>query len=173
MHRRSLQDSKLTITHISALRWFWRKIVFCALLWGEKWECTKCFVYFQTQLEPVIAIRWITLLTAFMHNPLLNSTSSHHTNSNMMKSHVFCNSAGVYMVCMCKLTEPDLSTSTPEHVTHKLQNEFFSQEAESWLASDKVSPVWTLLLMCTLATCKVLQVTKNCLKSIAGLKILI
>ncbi len=49
----------------------------------------------------------------------------------MMKSHVFCNSVGVYMVCTCKLSEPDLSTLMPEHVTHKLQNEFFSQEAVS------------------------------------------
>ncbi len=79
----------------------------------------------------------------------------------MMKSHVICNSAGVYRMCMCKLTEPDLSTSTPEHVTHKLQIEFFSQEAESLLTSDKVSPVWTLFLMNTSATCKVLQVTKT------------
>ncbi len=81
------------------------------------------------------------VLTAFTHFPHLNSTSSQHKISNMKKSHVFGNGAGVYMVCMCKLTELDLSTSMPEHVTHKLQNEFFSQEAESWLASDKVSPV--------------------------------
>ncbi len=68
-----------------------------------------------------------------------------------MKWHVFCNRGGVYMVCTCKLSEPDLSTLMPKHVTHKLQNDFFIQEAVSdhdlSLTSDKVSPVWTLLIM--------------------------
>ena len=69
----------------------------------------------------------------------------------MMKSHVFCNSAGVYMVCTSKLSEPDLSRSMSKHVTHKLQNELFSHGAVSdddiSLPADKVSPIWTLLIM--------------------------
>ena len=46
-----------------------------------------------------------------------------------MNSHLFCNSVGVYIVCVCKLNEPDVSTLMPKHVTHNLQVEFISQEA--------------------------------------------
>ncbi len=44
------------------------------------------------------------------------------------------------MVCMCKLTEPELSTSMPKHDTYKFQIEFLSQEAEYKLTSDRVTP---------------------------------